>query len=280
MAGTPNWTAQSFKAVTASDPFRIGVTSDKKDEEEPIGPFGFFLLGFPLVTLGLGTWQVYRRKWKLELIENLKSRTTSTPVEFPEDYYELESMEYYPVRVRGEFLHDKEFTIGPKSLIVDGAGASEGKNALITQGQAYTGYYVITPFKLQDRDLTILVNRGWVSRKKKNPVTRPEGQISGPVEITGIVRLSETRPQFIPENKPNDGIWYYRDLDAMSELTGAAPIYLEQIYDESVPGGPRGGQTRITLRNEHLSYMITWYSLSAITSWMWYRQFIQKLPLL
>ena len=27
----------------------------------------------------------------------------------------------------------------------------------------------------------------------------------------------------------------------------------------TIPGGPKGGQTRVYLRNEHLQYIITWY---------------------
>lgn len=26
----------------------------------------------------------------------------------------------------------------------------------------------------------------------------------------------------------------------------------------TIPGGPIGGQTRVTLRNEHMQYIITW----------------------
>lgn len=26
----------------------------------------------------------------------------------------------------------------------------------------------------------------------------------------------------------------------------------------TVPGGPIGGQTRVTLRNEHMQYIVTW----------------------
>lgn len=66
----------------------------------------------------------------------------------------------------------------------------------------------------------------------------------------------------------------------MARLTNASPVFLDAVSEFDVPGGPKGGQTRITLRNEHLSYIFTWYSLSGLTSWMWYRQFLLKLPLL
>lgn len=47
----------------------------------------------------------------------------------------------------------------------------------------------------------ILVNRGWVPRDKLDPKTRPEGQLSDTIELTGIVRKGEARPQFTPKAK-------------------------------------------------------------------------------
>ena len=39
---------------------------------------------------------------------------------------------------------------------------------------------------------------------------------------------------------------------------------------------PIPAQTRVTLRNEHVQYILTWYCLSAITWFLWYRLVIQK----
>lgn len=32
----------------------------------------------------------------------------------------------------------------------------------------------------------------------------------------------------------------------------------------TTPGGPIGGQTRVTLRNEHMQYMVTWYESTCL----------------
>ena len=37
---------------------------------------------------------------------------------------------------------------------------------------------------------------------------------------------------------------------------------LPSTAETSTPGGPLGGQTRVTLRNEHMSYIITWWVAS------------------
>jgi surfeit locus 1 family protein len=115
-----------------------------------------------------------------------------------------------------------------------------------------------------------------VPRNKLRPETRQNGQKTGQIELNGIVRLGETRPQFTPDHK--SGTFLYRDLPLMTAITKAEPIFLDAKADSTVDGGPIGGQTRVTLRNEHMSYIFTWYSLSAFTSYLWYRQIFRKIP--
>lgn len=64
----------------------------------------------------------------------------------------------------------------------------------------------------------------------------------------------------------------------MCSLTGADPYLIDATVESTVPGGPIGGQTRVTLRNEHMSYIVTWFSLSAFTSFLWYRQIFKRIP--
>jgi len=65
----------------------------------------------------------------------------------------------------------------------------------------------------------------------------------------------------------------------MCASTGAAPVFLDAVYDaQAAKNGPIGGQTRVTLRNDHLSYLVTWFSLSAATSFLWYRQIVKRIP--
>ncbi|XP_069841818.1 surfeit locus protein 1 isoform X4 [Dendropsophus ebraccatus] len=125
-------------------------------------------------------------------------------------------------------------------------------------------------------EITILINRGFVPNKKLNPQTRMEGQIDEELDLVGLVRHTETRQHFSPENDVQNNVWYYRDLAAMAEQTGAQPIYIEADSDSTVPGGPIGGQTRLALRNDHLQYSVTWFSLSAFTSLLWFQKFIRK----
>ncbi|GJQ71135.1 Surf1 [Trypoxylus dichotomus] len=260
--------------VEAQTKYKLNLRFGKKRRE--IGPFGWFLLSIPAATFALGTWQIKRKAWKENLIITLKERKHATPTLLPSTLDEIQKLEYFPVHVKGQFQHDKEIYIGPRSLLIEGDAST--KSSLISKGQTTNqGYLVVTPFQLADRDETILVNRGWVPAKNKDPKTRQQGQIQGQVDVIGVVRLHENRPNFMPKNREGSSIWYYRDLEQMSNITGASPIFLDATNDFDVEGGPVGGQTRISLRNEHFSYIITWYSLCGITSFMWYKQFLHKI---
>ncbi|KAM7357610.1 surfeit locus protein 1 [Cochliomyia hominivorax] len=251
-----------------------GPGAPSMKNEEKVTPLGWFLMLIPVTTFGLGCWQVKRKVWKEQLINDLETLTKIPPVDLPEDLSNLKNMEYRAVNVKGHFIHEKELLMGPRGFVrPDGA---ETVGGLFSQRDTGNGYWVITPFKLAGRDDVVLINRGWIPRKSMKPETRMAGQIAGEIEMTCVVRKGEQRPQFTPEHK--GGVFLYRDLDKMCALTGAQPVFLDANYESSVPGGPIGGQTRITLRNDHLSYLITWYSLSLATGFLWYRNILKRKP--
>ncbi|KAH8379377.1 hypothetical protein KR009_004516 [Drosophila setifemur] len=251
-------------------------TKSAKDKER-ITALGWFLLLIPATTFGLGCWQVKRKIWKEQLIKDLNEQLNKAPEPLPEDLSDLSHMEYRLVKIRGRFLHDKEMRMGPRSLIRPDGGETQG--GLFSQRDSGNGYLIVTPFQLADRDDIVLVNRGWVSRKQVEPETRSSGQLPAEVELTAVVRKGEARPQFTPDHKGGNS-YLYRDLTRMCASSGAAPVFLDATYDAKVAaqGAPIGGQTRVTLRNDHMSYLVTWFSLSAATSFLWYRQIVKRIP--
>lgn len=58
-------------------------------------------------------------------------------------------MEYRPVKVRGEFLHEKEILIGPRALIENDVILPR-TGSLMSDPKKNQGWLVITPFKLSD----------------------------------------------------------------------------------------------------------------------------------
>ncbi|XP_071443539.1 SURF1-like protein isoform X2 [Hetaerina americana] len=71
-----------------------------------------------------------------------------------------------------------------------------------------------------------------------------------------------------------------KNLNEMCQATGSDHVFIDATSSSTVRGGPVGGQTCISLRNEHLSYIFTWYTLSAVTGYLWHRLYIARKPLL
>lgn len=208
------------------------------------------LISLPILalSLGLGLWQMERREWKSDILDRITTNQAAPPMTLDQ----LLSgnplrHEYGRVKVAGTFQHDHEFFLAARSL----------KNKV--------GLQVIVPFKTDDGRL-ILFDRGWVP--SRDPATRGAGQPSGPVEVTGLVRRSQIRARFAPENVPDKNVWFQADVPLMRKMAGAAPdpkldtFFLEADATPNPGGVPVGGQTRLDIPNDHLQYAITWFLLA------------------
>jgi surfeit locus 1 family protein len=195
----------------------------------------------------LGVWQLERRAWKLDLIARVDARLTAAPDAAPgPDAWAAESDEYTRVRATGRLLHQNEVAV----LAVTERGS---------------GYWILTP--LETADFTVLVNRGYVPQERRDPSTRPEGQVEGSVTVTGLLRASEPGGGFLRANDPADGRWYSRDVAAIAEAEGVGPVAPYFIDAGATPnprGLPVGGLTVVSFRNTHLAYALTWFALAAL----------------
>lgn len=64
-------------------------------------------------------------------------------------FTDLDKMEYSPVKVRGEFLHEKEILIGPRALIEEDSSINR-VGSLVSDPKRNQGWLVVTPFKLKE----------------------------------------------------------------------------------------------------------------------------------
>lgn len=233
----------------------------------------WLLLAIPATTFGLGLWQVKRRKWKNDLIEKIDARIYREPQDLPEpsEVANWKDLEYSRFSVWGEFIHTKELYVEPRTY----GKPREPEGGALISSKPRVGLHVITPLYIPDRGYSILINRGFVDKDHKDPSTRQEGQVKGIVEVVGLLRITQ-KTQAGPVNDVQRNQWCLVDVEQMAQVTGCRPVMLDAVAECSVKGGPVGGQTRVKLWNHHVDYIITWFSLSAITSFMWYSKFIRK----
>ncbi|MEM7192545.1 MAG: SURF1 family protein [Pseudomonadota bacterium] len=209
-------------------------------------------LAFGLL-IWLGVWQLQRLEWKEGLIQRIETRTERKPVPLDravELAAKMVNPSYLPVRAEGRYHNELERYL--YSISLDGE----------------PGWHVITPLETASGKI-VLVDRGFVPDKLKNPAMRASGQFQDVVAATGLIRTSEKPNLFSPENDDEANQWFTRDLGAMARsmfpggTVNVAPFYLEAVA-EDVPGGwPKGGQTRLEIPNKHLQYALTWFALAA-----------------
>ena len=201
--------------------------------------------------IALGVWQLHRLQWKLGLIAEVNRNMHVKPVPFGDGghlYWETET-DYLHVTGTGRFDNSKEayvFAIGPEGGPV---------------------YHVIVPFRTTDGEM-YLVDRGIVPRDMKNPATRPAGIQNATTTVTGIWRWAEAPGAFTPKPDLAHRIWYFKDVWGIARADGIklwepAGGLIEADATPTPGGWPRGGQTVVTFRNEHLQYAITWFLMAA-----------------
>jgi surfeit locus 1 family protein len=212
--------------------------------------FAFILL------IGLGTWQVQRKAWKEALIASLTERLDAPPRALPAapDWPRLEAdqADYRRVAFTATFDH------GAEALVFGAASA-------FRPDVSGPGDWVFTPAQLANGSL-VMVDRGFVPEGQKDPKTRTDGQVAGPVEITGALRWPETRHWFTPKDDPAHNLFFARDPQAIAaakSLGAVAPFYIEQEAPVPPGGLPAPGKIVVNLPNNHLQYVITWYGLAA-----------------
>ena len=139
----------------------------------------------------LGTWQVYRRSWKLDLIARVDQRVHAPAVPAPgasqwADVTAANS-EYRHVRASGVLLNDSETLVQATTEL----GA---------------GYWVLTPLRLDDGTV-ILINRGFVPPERRDRAAHGASDSTSPATVTGLLRMTEPGGGFLRRNDPAANRW-------------------------------------------------------------------------
>lgn len=197
--------------------------------------------------VALAAWQVQRLGWKQDLIARVERQLQAEPVAAPPVSAAVsKSDEYRRIRLRGQF---------------------EAREVL-TQANTELGggYWVMAPLRLEDGSV-VLINRGFVPPAQRSP--EAHAAPAGPVELTGLLRLTETGGGPLRKNVPAEGRWYSRDVAGIAAQLGiagpVAPYFVDEAADPAQPQRwPRPGLTVIRFANNHAVYAATWLALAAM----------------
>jgi surfeit locus 1 family protein len=210
-----------------------------------------WLIPMLAILIGLGTWQIQRLHWKLDLLARIHTGLTSAPVFLRDalpayDADRIAAADYRRVKVRGLFENGEEiffFSIG-------------------SDGEAV--YHVITPFLMRDGH-TLLVDRGYIPTQMLGSPAWKAGDLDGQRTISGIIRKPGAPNWFTPPIDKAKRIVHTRDPQTLAKVFGLKntyPMFLEADATPNPGGWPKGGVTVVDLPNNHLQYAITWFALA------------------
>jgi surfeit locus 1 family protein len=225
-----------------------------------------------LITIGfiaLGTWQVFRLQWKLDLIRRVDQRVHAAAAPAPGPawwpHVSAANDEYRHVLLSGHFFPE-----------------SSAKVQAVTE--LGSGYWLLTPLCGADGNI-VIVNRGFITAEAAAkmaapvpaPACTPDAAGAATVKLSGLLRISEPGGGFLRHNDPAADHWYSRDVAAIAavrRLAPVAPYFVDadagqeaanHIGGDDAGAGkdrPVGGLTVIAFHNSHLVYAITWYALA------------------
>jgi len=209
--------------------------------------FTVFVYFIIIILLSLGSWQLYRLTWKLDLISKIENSLKNDPVELSKS----NKKNYLRIKTSGNIDFEKQIYL--YNLNENGKPGFEVINPIIINNENY------------------LINRGWIPFDKKD---KSEINLINTNRIIGTLKKQSKANSFKPENDIEKNYWFTLDRDDIFSYTGKKfskyIIYINGDYKM-----PEPKVITANISNNHKKYAITWFSM-AISILLIYLYFRKK----
>jgi cytochrome oxidase assembly protein ShyY1 len=222
---------------------------------------GFAIFTFVMVAafVGLGVWQLQRRLEKHALIAALTERLAAAPSPLPAP------AQWGAMTPAADEFRRVRFTAtyAPASdAMVYGSGSA------VRDDISGPGTWAFLPVRRPTGE-TVAINAGFVpntmqDRAQQDRAVKPL-VTDAPVTLTGYIRFPETAGVLTPSENIAKRLWFARDHLAMARALGwgeVAPFYVDLEQPVPSSGIPKPGPLEVHLKDDHLQYAITWFTLA------------------
>jgi len=197
--------------------------------------------------IALGNWQLRRAEEKRALAARLDAAQRGPARELPARPVAAADYVLHRVAARGRFV--PSYTVLLDNKIHDGR----------------IGYQVVTPLRLADSRLYVLIDRGWAPAGPRRDVLPEIRTPQAELRVEGFA-LEHLPHAFDPLRRPPQGrVWQNLRLADFSEATGLAlqPLVIEQLSDTD-DGLARDRERPDAGAAKNESYALQWFSFAVL----------------
>jgi cytochrome oxidase assembly protein ShyY1 len=224
-----------------------------------VAGFALFTLLLTAIFVTLGAWQWQRRTAKHELIAALTERLAAAPVALPP------SAQWAALTpARDEFRRvtfTATYAAAPDAMVYS-SGSAVRKDA------SGPGTWAFLPARLPSGEI-VVIDAGFVENtmQERSVEDRAVKKLvtGAPVALTGYLRFPEAPGWLTPAQNRDKRLWFVRDHLAIAGALGwgtTAPFYVDLEQPAPENNIPRPGPLDVNLKDDHLQYAITWFSLA------------------
>jgi cytochrome oxidase assembly protein ShyY1 len=233
--------------------------------------FGVFTLAMVATFISLGLWQLQRLAEKHALIAALTERLAAEPaaLPLPAQWNALRPSADEFRRVTFNATYAAE----PDAMVY-------GSGSAVRDDVSGPGTWAFMPARLSSGE-TVVINAGFVPNTMQDRAQQDRAVrrlVGGePVALIGYIRFPEHAGVLTPAENTAKRLWFVRDHLAMAHALGwgaVAPFYIDLEQPVPPSGIPKPGPLDVHLKDDHLQYAITWFSLAGavtIAFLLWWR---------
>ena len=204
-----------------------------------------------MLFIAAGIWQVRRAHYKEALQSEMAHAALEPPILVTGANANVKDLDFHKLAAKGVWIADKTVFIDNKV-----------SNGIV-------GYYVVTPLRVENSQLCVLVNRGWVAA----PSSRKElPQIDTPatlVEVGGIARIPTERFLELSAQTVDGRVWQNLTAARFQAWSGLAllpvVIYQETSAESGLVGVTPAPEASGLGADRHWGYAFMWFSLAVLT---------------
>ena len=216
------------------------------------------------VLIRLGFWQLDRLDQRRAFNDHYLEQVSLEPINLSGQSIPvgLEGMEYRKVSVEGFF---------------------DFKNEIYLQNHAHEnqpGYRVVTPLLIENQNLAVLIDRGWISLSDLKNISSINEQYEQAQTINGIIRNPNSKDKIVDtvkSSEDNSNLYLYVDIASVQNKANyqLLPIYIQLEGDSHGEKPiPQTQEIEIT-EGPHFGYALQWFIFASLLG-LGYPFFVRK----